>query len=78
MSAVRALNLAQHWLSDGVEEKDAHKIRSMMTGPLETTITTRPEGADGRKRPPTPWWWGNDEEASASGMAAMVAMRKPS
>lgn len=78
MSAIRGLNLAQHWLSRDVDEKDAHKIRSLMTGPLETTITARPMGTDERKRPPTPWWWGNDEEASASGMAAMVAMRKPS
>lgn len=78
MPALRALNLAQHWLAEGADEKDAHKIRSMMTGPLETTIAPRIPDPNARKMPPTPWWWGNDEDASASAMAAMTAMRKRS
>lgn len=76
LSLVRVLNLFQHWWTDGMEEKDLHKVRSMMRGPLETTITDRkPVDPSAPKMPPRPWWFGDDESASASALAATRQLR---
>lgn len=76
MSTIRALNLAQHWLTEGADEETHQRVRAMMTGPLSTTIPPQLTSTDGRRRPAVPWWWGSDEDASASAMAAMRTMRR--
>lgn len=76
MSALRGLNAAQYWITERADEKDRSTIRSLMTGPLETTMGPQSKRGDGRRRPPIPAWWGNDEDVSASNFAAMATMKR--
>lgn len=69
--------MAQLWLTENADEQTHHKVRALMTGPLETTITKQVEGGtEGRRMPPTPWWWGNNEDASRSNVAAASALKR--
>lgn len=76
LSLFRFLNLFQHWWCEGMEEKDVHKVRAMMRGPLTTTITRKAKPDPSAPRmPPRPWWFGDDEGASASSLAAARQLR---